>query len=1092
MGAVLLTVLLFVRQTRAQSPDAAVARAVSVQGTVEAQRVGQANWQAVSLNDTFRPGDAIRVLARSRADIALLDQSVLRLNANSSIRVEQPKQGKTGVIDMIRGAAHFFSRGPNSLEVTTPFTVAGVRGTEFYINLDARAASLTVFEGSVVAQNAAGSLVLSDGQSAIAEAGKAPAARVVARPRDAVHWTLYYPPVVQDRQAPAYRSQSLLAVGAVDEARVELERLRQTAPPNADVLSLLSIMMLVQGDKVQAQQYAQSAVEAQPNSASALIARSYVEQGRLDLSAARASVLRAVEVERSNALAWARLAELHSSFGETDQASAAAQRAVELQPNLSRTQTVLGFAQLSAIDVANAGTSFEKAIGFDQADPLPRLGLGLAKIRAGDLHGGSREIEIAASLDPGNALVRSYLGKAYYEEARSPRDEREFGVAKQLDPNDPTPWFYDAIAKQTTNRPVEALQDLEKARELNDGRAIYRSQLLLDSDAAARAAGQARIYSELGFQQRALVEGWAAVSRDPGNFSAHRFLADSYGALPRHEIARVSELLQSQLLAPVTNTPLQPRVAESNLMLISSGGPGTASFNEFNPLFNRDGLSFLASGMAGQLGTAAGDVVVSGISGRASYSLGYSRFETDGFRVNADQDDEIGNAFVQVDATPQTSVQAEYRFRKTEWGDLQQRFFANAFSTTLRNTVDSDTYRLGIRHAFSPGSTLIGSFIRQDRDTSARLSQAPDFVLGIPGVDAVVVQPESAKGTEVQHLYRTDGFNLRTGLGYFEVDRTESVDQTLQFPLPSPPFPPGMTAPLPQPTTVTNARTRHVNVYAYGTLRLPANAHLVLGASYDSISGALATDSRNQFNPKLGLIWNVTPATTVRAAAFRALKRTLITNQTLEPTEVAGFNQFYDDANFTESRRYGVAVDHKFSATLFAGLEASKRDTVVPWTCVNPACGQVGDRVADWDERLARAYAFWSPHPHWALRAEYLFEQFQRDPAFTGGTARDLDSQRLVFGVRYFQPSGFGATLTATHWRQKGEFGDNQAFQSGSENFWTTDASVSYRLPNRRGFVSLGVSNLFDKQFRYLDTDIASPTIQPRRMVFAKVTFVLP
>ncbi len=1073
-----------------------MAKAVSVQGTVETQRVGQPAWQPVKLNDTFKPGDTIRVQARSRADIALLDQSMLRLNANTTIKVEAPKEGNTGLIDMIRGAAHFFARGPNSLEVATPFTVAGVRGTEFFIQLEPQAALLTVFEGTVVAQNAAGTLSLGDGQSAIAEAGKAPVLRTVVRPRDAVHWTLYYPPVIQDRQAPTYQAQSLLAVGAVDEARSELQRVLQASPGNADAMSLQSIMMLVQGDKAQALQLAQGAVAAQPNSASALIARSYAEQAGFDLQTARASVLRAIDVEPANALAWARLAELHSSFGELDKSAAAAERAVALQPELSRTQTVLGFAHLLSIRTQQARESFEKAITLDQADPLPRLGLGLAMIRDGNLDAGSRQIEVAASLDPGSALVRSYLGKAYYEEKRSPRDERELGVAKLLDPNDPTPWFYDAIAKQTTNRPVEALQDLEKARELNDGRAIYRSQLLLDSDAAARAAGQARIYSELGFQQRALVEGWQAVSRDPSNFSAHRFLADSYGVLPRHEIARVSELLQSQLLAPVTNTPLQPRLAESNLMLISSGGPGTASFNEFNPLFNRDGISLLASGMAGQQGTSAGDIVVSGISGRASYSLGYSKFKTDGFRVNADQNDEIGNAFVQFDLTPQTSVQAEYRNRKTEWGDLQQKFFTDNFSTTLRNTLDSDTYRLGLRHNLSPASTLIGSFIRQTRDTGARLSQAPVIlpppIGAIPGVDVTVGQPETAKGAELQHLYRSDRFNLRTGFGYFEVDRTEIVDQTLLIPLPSPPFPPDTIMPLPQPTAVSNASTRHVNVYSYGTLALVENAHLVVGMSYDSINGSQASGSRHQFNPKLGMTWNVTPATTVRAAAFRVLKRTLITNQTLEPTEVAGFNQFYDDANFTESKRYGLAVDHKFSTTLYGGLEASKRATVVPWTCVNPVCGALGDRKADWDEHVYRAYAAWSPHPQWALRADYLFERFDRDPQFTGGTARDLDSQRLQFGVRYFQPSGVSAALTATYWRQKGEFGDNNMFQSGSENFWTADASVSYRLPNRMGFVSIGVSNLFNKQFRYLDTDIASPTVQPRRMVFAKVTFVLP
>ena len=1076
----------------AQNPGPAVARAVSVQGTVETQRVGQSAWQPVRLDDVFSPGDTIRVQARSRADVALLDQSVLRLNANTTIRIEAPKQGKTGVIDMLRGAAHFFSRGPNSLEVNTPFTVAGVRGTEFLIQLEPAATLLTVFEGTVVAQNASGDLSLTGGQSALAEAGKAPAMRTVVRPRDAVHWTLHYPSVIQNRQAPTYQAQSLLAVGAVDEARSELQRVLQAAPRDADALSLLSIMALVQGDKAQARELATRAVDAQPNSASAWLAQSYADQARLDLPAARASVQRAVDVAPDNALAWARLAELQSSFGEADLAAASAQRAVDLQPDLSRTQTVLGFAQLAAIRHLEARASFQKAIGFDQADPLPRLGLGLALIRAGDLDAGSREIEIAASLDPGNALVRSYLGKAYYEEKRSPRDEREFGAAKELDPQDPTPWFYDAIAKQTTNQPVEALQSLEKARELNDSRAIYRSRLLLDSDAAARAASQARIYSELGFQQRALVEGWQAVGRDPGNFSAHRFLADSYAVLPRHEIARVSELLQSQLLAPVTNAPLQPRLAESNLMLISSGGPGAASFNEFNPLFNRDGLTLSASAMAGQHATTAGDLVVSGITGRASYSIGYSRFKTDGFRVNADQDDEIGNVFLQFDATPQTSVQAEYRKRTTIWGDLQQKFFTNAFSTSLRNGVDSDTYRLGLRHSFSPASTLLASFIRQDRDTSARFSQAPDFGLGIPGLDAVVGIPEQAKGLELQHLWRSDRLNLRTGVGYFDVNRTENVDQTLLFPLPTPPFPPGTTASLPQPTAVTNAQSRHANAYAYGNLALGADVQLILGASYDTIDRGPAVGALNQLNPKLGLIWNLAPSTTVRAAAFRVLKRTLITNQTLEPTEVAGFNQFYDDANFTESRRYGIALDHKFSGTLFSGVEVSRRDTVVPWTCANPVCGALGDRMADWDERVVRAYAFWSPQPRWALRADYLFEQFNRDPAFTGGTASQLASQRLQFGARYFQPAGWSLGLTTTFWRQQGDFGDNNTFQPGKESFWTTDVSVAYRLPNRMGFVSMGVANLFDKQFRYLDTDMASPSVQPRRMVFAKVTIVLP
>jgi tetratricopeptide (TPR) repeat protein len=203
-------------------------------------------------------------------------------------------------------------------------------------------------------------------------------------------------------------------------------------------------------------------------------------------------------------------------------------------------------------------------------------------IRDGDVSGGRAEIEIAASLDPNNSLLRSYLAKAYYEEKRDKHASSQFSMAKEFDPNDPTPFFYDAIRKQTLNRPVEALHDMQKAISLNDNRVVYRSRLLLDDDLAARSASLGRIFSDLGFQQLALVEGWKSVNTDPSNYSAHRFLADSYASLPRHEIARVSELLQSQLLQPININPVQPSLAQSNLFI-------HRSFRDLEPVLLQPG-----------------------------------------------------------------------------------------------------------------------------------------------------------------------------------------------------------------------------------------------------------------------------------------------------------------------------------------------------------------------------------------------------------------------------------------------------------------------------------------------------------------------
>ena len=665
-------------------------------------------------------GDTIRVGDRSRVAIQLINNAVLRIDQNTSIRLVNisSKTDERSWLDLVSGALQSFSRQPWLLRVTTPHLKGDIDGTEFYVQAEEDRSLLIVLEGRVLVSNDKGHLALASGQAATAEAGKAPVYRIVVRPRDAVQWALYYPPVlylrpdefppgpgwqgmvrrsiesylrgdrqqafegiasvpetVRDPRFFVYRASLLLAVGRVDEADADIKRALRLAPNDGNALALQSIIAVVQNEKDKALDLAQRAVEAAPDSATALIALSYAQQARFDLEDARASLEKAVQLDPKNALAWARLAELWSSFGRLEQALEAAQKAVILEPDLSRTQTVLGFAYLTEVKTTQAKEAFDKAIALDQADPLPRLGLGLAKIREGDLDEGRREIEVAASLDPNNSIVRSYLGKAYYEEKRMPLDEHQYTIAEELDPKDPTPWFYDAIAKQTTNRPVEALQDMQKAIELNDNRVVYRSRLSLDSDLAARSASLARVYTDLGFQQLALVEGWKSVNTDPTNYSAHRFLADSYSALPRHEIARVSELLQSQLLQPINTTPIQPHLAESNLFLISARGPGALSFNEFNPIFNRNGLTFQTSGLIGEHSTYGGEGVVSGIYQKTSFSVGGFHFTTDGFRENADQRDEIANVFVQQEVSPNTSIQAEYRYRDVEHGDVQQRFF---------------------------------------------------------------------------------------------------------------------------------------------------------------------------------------------------------------------------------------------------------------------------------------------------------------------------------------------------------------------------------------------------------------------------------
>ena len=255
------------------------------------------------------------------------------------------------------------------------------------------------------------------------------------------------------------------------------------------------------------------------------------------------------------------------------------------------------------------------------------------------------------------------------------------------------------------------MEDLQRSIELNDNRAVYRSRLLLDQDLAARSAGLGRIYRDLGFEQLALAEGWSSVNAAPSDYSGHRFLADVYSALPRHEIARVSELLQSQLLQPINIGVVQPQLAETNLSILEGSGPAEPAFNEFNPLFNRNRLSLLASGAGGGNDTLGGEVVVSGVWDRVSFSAGLFQFDSDGFQENNAQDRDIANVFVQASLTLSTSVQGEIRSTDNMRGDLRLRFDPAQLRPSRAQNTESDTARLGLHHAFSPRSDVIASFI---------------------------------------------------------------------------------------------------------------------------------------------------------------------------------------------------------------------------------------------------------------------------------------------------------------------------------------------------------------------------------------------
>ncbi len=1087
---------------------------VSIEGNVIIQRSESARWLPATVDSLLCRNDTVRVEADSRAAVSLVNKAVLRLKQNTTIKLTEiaVEEEKKSFLQVIKGIIQSFSRRPHKFAVNTPYLNGSIEGTEFRVEVSDDAAKFTVMEGTVLTSNEYGRVRLNSGESSLSEAGKAPVHSLEVNPRKAVQWAMYFPPILsayggvskpdyitqaaslvssgKPEQALAmfndvaetekkaeyytYRASLNLSVGQIKEAEQDITSALAISPQYSDALGLMSTIAITKNNPEDAEKYARLAVSAEPQSASALIALSYVQQATFDLPGTLSTLQTAANAEPGNALVWARLAELHAAFKDYDKAFEAAEKAVQIAPDLSLSYSVMGFAQLAQTDLASAAESFNKAISLAAGDPLPRLGLGLTLIRGGDLDSGGRHLEIAVNLNPNRAIYRSYLGKTYYEQRRDTNVvDQEFLTAKEMDDKDPTPYLYSAIQKQTTNRPVKALRDAEKAIELNNNRAVYRSKLALDEDLAARSAATARIYSDLGFQQLALVEGWKSVNTDPGNHSAHRLLADSYSALPRHEIARVSELLQSQLLQPNNMTPIQPRLSESNLFLISSGGPGGLSFNEFNPLFNRDGLTFQGSGLYGSNDTHGGEAIVSGIFDRASFSLGFSNFETEGWRENADQIDDVATAFFQFEISPETSVQAEYRYRNLMIGDQQLRFFQDDFKANLNKQVEKHFIRAGFRHEFSEISKVLGNFSYQE--SKRDISDDPSSILHteIDGKD-------TSYAGEIQHLLSFEKYRFVSGVGYFKVDSAEDILSRVTI---TPPFLPSF-----QVSSRSNSDkdVEHFNAYLYSSFDVFENVTLTLGLSADFFeSDQRGSASRDQLNPKLGFVWNPLPDTTIRAAAFRTLKRTLAYDQTLEPTQVAGFNQFYDDFNATDAWRYGVAIDQKFGKQVFIGAEYSYRDLDVPFIDSGLTTQQ-----SSWQEDIARAYFYWTPFEFLAVSARHEWEKFNRDSVFSDG-AEYLQTHRIPLALNVFDRTGLSLSLQAMYVDQQGRFERSSSlgtFVEGADHFWTIDASVNYRLPRRYGFISLGASNITNEKFNYFDIDRDNPAIQPSQFLYSRIT----
>ena len=1074
----------------------------SHEGTVRIEQAG--TWQPLAIGACVPAGARVQV-SGGRAVFRLANETLLRASGTTLLRFAEPEQKNW--IQLLDGALHFITRTPHAFDVQTDYVNAGVKGTEFILTANhiERSSTLTMLEGEVVASNAHGQQNVRSGAAIIARSGEAPKLLTVPALRDAVQWTLYYPPLpstvpahlqpaldrfkrndaagaiaqlnefpATGRDADYYALVSAIDLqrGEIDSARTTLDRALALQPEHPQALALSAIHAVVVGDIERAETQLAVAQARAPRDAAVLIAKSYFEQAQHRLPAALAHAQAAAAVDQS-ALIQARVAELALMNGNTKLARQATKSALTQQPDNARANAIDGFVHLQQLRFDSAEAAFRRAITLDATDSLPRLGLGLIEIRHNHVSNGREQLAIAVALDPGQSLLRSYLGKAYQQEERERLASDQYALAKTLDAADPTPWFYSALLARVQNRPFDALDDLNQSIALNGNRAVYRSRLQLDADEATRTASQSDIYRELGFDALAQRSAAKAVSTAPSEYGGHRALAESYADNPQYDAARASEVLQAQLLQPLSATPLLPLLGETNLLAAEGAGPSALGFREYNAMFVREKPWLSIAGVGGSNDLGAGEATLSGIVDRFSYAISQYHYETLGHRDNNDARYDVSSAYGKYQANESLSFLLSASRKKEDRGNIDEMILGDMSELFFQVEKTTTSVLWGSHFAAAPQVDLLAALNYQEGDFD-QLIRAPFFASTFT---TTVDQKPRTSNAELQGQFGNVPGHLTVGVDWAETEgrsilRSETDDPALA------PFLNGQIA----IDEVTTYRTG----YGYWLFSPISAIEMTMGVNYAELDADGLPKKLSGWYPKLSLTYQIHPAVDLRAAYFQSLTRPTDIEQTLEPTTIGGFNQFSDEAEGIESDQYALGFDIDAGLGHRFGAEVHLQKSDIPFGAENAVMQEA---------KLRRGQLFWnwSSKP-WAVSASYHYEQSKYihiDDAF-GNIPSPLTTHRVPLQIRWFSESGLVVSATATYFEQDAEF--DQLAEKADSHFTLLDAALRYSFLRKKAEVSLHCNNIFNQSFNYQSTSLfdRSPRIAmyiPERTVLLGVKF---
>ena len=225
----------------------------------------------------------------------------------------------------------------------------------------------------------------------------------------------------------------------------------------------------------------------------------------------------------------------------------------------------------------------------------------------------------------------------------------------------------------------------------------------------------------------------------------------------------------------------------------------------------------------------------------------------------------------------------------------------------------------------------------------------------------------------------------------------------------------------------------------------------------------------------------------LRAAAGRTIKRPYVANQTLQPTELAGFNELFDDLDGTRADWLGLGVDVRASEAVQLGAEATLRS--LSFQVAPPG----GHRHDTQDDDRAMAYLYWTPTDRIATSVSLIGESFSAKDQ-DNPDVLDLRTIAAPVQLTYTLPAGWFATARTTFVAQDVDLPGGAGSQTDLDSHGVlVDLAAGYRLPKRRGIIALEITNLFDERLFFQDDTFrsgraeANPRFLPSREVLHRL-----